>query len=168
MTSSLAIDKQGVDKQFITDYDAVLGRAAISFNSATHKRIKTQSRPPCLPPRSLSSLSDDNEEARAKYLHHQWVELGLTDVQLSNYSVLLSLPGPSPSTLLDRSSQQCFLPSGGLCDPPGRSPSPEQRSSYAAYSAVGSLEVPSPHTPPERPIQMDFSLLSLFQSPINL
>ncbi|XP_029904671.1 inactive N-acetylated-alpha-linked acidic dipeptidase-like protein 2 [Myripristis murdjan] len=90
--------------------------------------------------RSFSSLPDDSEEARAKYLYRQWVELGLTDVHLSNHAVLLSLPGPTPNTITDRSSHQCFLPSGIPCDQRGQSEMPSQQFSYAAYSAVGSLE----------------------------
>uniref|UniRef100_A0A667ZUT3 N-acetylated alpha-linked acidic dipeptidase like 2 n=1 Tax=Myripristis murdjan TaxID=586833 RepID=A0A667ZUT3_9TELE len=89
---------------------------------------------------ALHSLPDDSEEARAKYLYRQWVELGLTDVHLSNHAVLLSLPGPTPNTITDRSSHQCFLPSGIPCDQRGQSEMPSQQFSYAAYSAVGSLE----------------------------
>lgn len=93
--------------------------------------------------RSFSSLSDDSEEARARYLYRQWVGLGLTDVRLSNHTVLLSLPGSTPNTITDSSSRQCFLPNGIPCDQRGPSDLPKQRFSYAAYSAVGSLQVPS-------------------------
>ncbi|KAF3835655.1 hypothetical protein F7725_028213 [Dissostichus mawsoni] len=62
--------------------------------------------------KSFSSLSDDSEEAVARYLSRQWVELGLTDVHLSNHTVLLSLPGSTPNTITDRSSHQCSCPTG--------------------------------------------------------
>ncbi|KAJ4943894.1 hypothetical protein JOQ06_006387 [Pogonophryne albipinna] len=91
--------------------------------------------------RSFSSLSDDSEEAVARYLSRQWVGLGLTDVHLSNHTVLLSLPGSTPNTITDRSSHQCFLPNGIPCDQRGPNDLPKQQFSYAAYSAVGSLQV---------------------------
>ena len=91
--------------------------------------------------RSFSSLSDDSEEARARYLYRQWVGLGLTDVHLSNHTVLLSLPGSTPNTITYRSSHQCFLPNGIPCDQRGPSDLPKQQFSYAAYSAIGSLQV---------------------------
>ncbi|KAM9480457.1 inactive N-acetylated-alpha-linked acidic dipeptidase-like protein 2 isoform 2-T2 [Salvelinus alpinus] len=92
--------------------------------------------------RPFISISDDNEEARAEHLYQQWTDLGLTDVQLSNYSVLLSLPGPSSSRIVDRASHECFLPSGAQCDPRNHNnnPTADQHFSYAAYSATGSLE----------------------------
>lgn len=67
--------------------------------------------------------------------------MGLTDVRLSNHTVLLSLPGSTPNTITDRSSHQCFLPSGIPCDQRGASELPRRQLSYAAYSAVGSLQV---------------------------
>lgn len=91
--------------------------------------------------RSFSSLSDDSEEARARYLYRQWVGLGLTDVHLSNHTVLLSQPGSTPNTITDRSSHQCFLPNGIPCDQRGPSDLLKQQFSYAAYSAVGTLQV---------------------------
>ncbi|KAM7410623.1 hypothetical protein PAMA_001857 [Pampus argenteus] len=90
--------------------------------------------------RSFSSLSDDSEEARARYLYRQWVGLGLTDVHLSNHTVLLSLPGSTPNTITDKSSRQCFLPDGTPCDQREPNDLPKQRFSYAAYSAAGSLQ----------------------------
>ncbi|XP_067454051.1 inactive N-acetylated-alpha-linked acidic dipeptidase-like protein 2 isoform X1 [Thunnus thynnus] len=90
--------------------------------------------------RSFSSLSDDSEEARARYLYRQWVGLGLTDVHLSNHTVLLILPGSTPNTITDKSSRQCFLPNGTPCDQRGPNDLPKQQFSYAAYSAVGSLQ----------------------------
>uniref|UniRef100_A0A3B4ZX47 N-acetylated alpha-linked acidic dipeptidase like 2 n=1 Tax=Stegastes partitus TaxID=144197 RepID=A0A3B4ZX47_9TELE len=89
---------------------------------------------------SFSSLSDDSEESRARYLYRQWVGLGLTDVHLSNHTVLLSLPGSTPNTITDRSSHQCFLPNGTPCDQRGPNDLPRQQFSYAAYSAVGSVQ----------------------------
>ncbi|KAG7514082.1 inactive N-acetylated-alpha-linked acidic dipeptidase 2 [Solea senegalensis] len=90
--------------------------------------------------RSFSSLPDDSEEARARYLYRQWVGLGLTDVRLSNHTVLLSLPGSTPNTITDRSSRQCFLPNGILCDQRGLNDLPQQQFSYAAYSTAGTLQ----------------------------
>ncbi|KAM3876219.1 inactive N-acetylated-alpha-linked acidic dipeptidase-like protein 2 [Diretmus argenteus] len=90
--------------------------------------------------KSFVSLSDDSEEARARYLYRQWVGLGLTEVHLSDHTVLLSLPGPTPNTITDMSSHQCFLPNGIPCDQRGQNEMPNQQFSYAAYSAVGSLE----------------------------
>ncbi|KAM4628730.1 inactive N-acetylated-alpha-linked acidic dipeptidase-like protein 2 [Polymixia lowei] len=90
--------------------------------------------------RSFASLSDDSEETRARYLYRQWVGIGLSDVHLSSHTVPLSLPGPTPNTIMDRSSHQCFLPNGIPCDQRGQNEKPSQKFSYAAYSAVGSLE----------------------------
>uniref|UniRef100_A0A3Q0RKK4 N-acetylated alpha-linked acidic dipeptidase like 2 n=1 Tax=Amphilophus citrinellus TaxID=61819 RepID=A0A3Q0RKK4_AMPCI len=90
--------------------------------------------------RSFSSLPDDSEESRARYLYRQWVGLGLTDVHLSNHTVLLSLPGSTPNTITDRSSHQCFLPNGTPCDQRGPNDLPKQQFSYAAYSAPGSVQ----------------------------
>ena len=94
------------------------------------------------PLRALSSLPDAGEdEAWARFLYRQWVGLGLRDVRLSNHTVLLSLPGPAPNTITDSSSNQCFLPCGTPCDQPGGSYVLRSEPAYAAYSAVGSLEV---------------------------
>uniref|UniRef100_A0A3P8U1G1 N-acetylated alpha-linked acidic dipeptidase like 2 n=1 Tax=Amphiprion percula TaxID=161767 RepID=A0A3P8U1G1_AMPPE len=101
---------------------------------------KGQRRLHCFLVRSFSSLSDDSEESRARYLYRQWVGLGLTDVHLSNHTVLLSLPGSTPSTITDRSSHQCFLPNGIPCDQRGPNDLPRQQFSYAAYSAAGSVQ----------------------------
>lgn len=90
---------------------------------------------------SFSSQPEESEEARARYLYSQWMGMGLTDVRLSNHTVLLSLPGSTPNTITDRSSHQCFLPSGIPCDQRGASELPRRQLSYAAYSAVGSLQV---------------------------
>lgn len=89
---------------------------------------------------SISRQPDSSEEARARFLYHQWVGLGLTDVQLSNHTVLLSLPGTAPNTIRESSSGQCFLPTGESCDQ-GRANEPSnQQFSYAAYSAAGTLQ----------------------------
>ncbi|KAG7488079.1 hypothetical protein MATL_G00031280 [Megalops atlanticus] len=92
--------------------------------------------------RALNAVSTESEEfSRARYLLHQWTELGLTDVHLANYSVLLSHAGSSPSTITDKDSGQCFLPNGRACDARSWSPtSKDQLFSFAAYSAVGTLE----------------------------
>ncbi|XP_016528219.1 inactive N-acetylated-alpha-linked acidic dipeptidase-like protein 2 [Poecilia formosa] len=90
--------------------------------------------------KSFSSLAGDSEESRARYLYRQWVGLGLTDVHLYNHTVLLSLPGSTPNTITDRSSHQCFLPHGTPCDQRGPTDLLKQQFSYAAYSAVGSVQ----------------------------
>ncbi|KAM6921203.1 inactive N-acetylated-alpha-linked acidic dipeptidase-like protein 2 [Xenentodon cancila] len=90
--------------------------------------------------RSFSSLSDESEGARARYLYRQWVGLGLTDVHLSNHTVLVSLPGSTPNTITDRSSHQCFLPTGVPCDQRGPDYLLKQQFSYAAYSPDGSVQ----------------------------
>uniref|UniRef100_A0A3P8XYI9 N-acetylated alpha-linked acidic dipeptidase like 2 n=1 Tax=Esox lucius TaxID=8010 RepID=A0A3P8XYI9_ESOLU len=92
--------------------------------------------------RNFSSLSDYSEEASVNHLYQQWMDLGLTDIQLSNYTVLLSLPGPTSSSIVELDSHQCFLPSGAQCEPKpsNNNPMAEQHYSYAAYSAAGSLE----------------------------
>uniref|UniRef100_A0A8C3AC14 N-acetylated alpha-linked acidic dipeptidase like 2 n=1 Tax=Cyclopterus lumpus TaxID=8103 RepID=A0A8C3AC14_CYCLU len=65
----------------------------------------------------------------SKYLYRQWVGFGLTDVHLSNHTVQLSL-----------FSHQCFLPNGIPCDQRGPNDLLRQQFSYAAYSAVGSMQ----------------------------
>lgn len=114
---------------------------------------------------SFSSLADDSEEARVRYFYKRWVGLGLSDVRLSNHTVLVSLPGSTPSTITDKSSHQCFLPSGVPCDQRGANELPRQRFSYAAYSAAGSLQVqdsmhPAAGTPSLRMGKLSESLFS--------
>lgn len=92
--------------------------------------------------RSFSSLSDEGEEARARYLYRQWVEFGLTNVEVSEHTVLVSKPGSTPNTITDRSSHQCFLPTGISCDQREPKDGLQQQFSYAAYSATGSVQVP--------------------------
>ncbi|XP_075058256.1 inactive N-acetylated-alpha-linked acidic dipeptidase-like protein 2 [Mixophyes fleayi] len=64
-----------------------------------------------------------------------WTSLGLKEVQLVNYSVLLDLPGSSPNTIT-LNNGQCYYPSGQNCDEETKS----QEFMYAAYSANGTLE----------------------------
>ncbi|XP_054605582.1 inactive N-acetylated-alpha-linked acidic dipeptidase-like protein 2 isoform X2 [Nothobranchius furzeri] len=90
--------------------------------------------------RSFSSQSDESEESRARYLYRQWVGLGLTDVRISNHTVLLSLPGSKPNTITDKASHQCFLASGFQCDQRKPRDVKKQQFSYAAYSAAGSVQ----------------------------
>ncbi|XP_059543051.1 inactive N-acetylated-alpha-linked acidic dipeptidase-like protein 2 isoform X2 [Myotis daubentonii] len=84
--------------------------------------------------------SEDDTEI-SKTIKAQWTSLGLDDVQFVNYSVLLSLPGPSPSSVTLSSSGQCFHVNGQPCDGEARTHrSQDLLSSYAAYSAKGTLE----------------------------
>lgn len=84
--------------------------------------------------------SEDDMEISKKVKTH-WISLGLEDVQLVNYSVLLNLPGPSPSTVTLSSSGQCFHPNGQPCNKEARKAgSQDLLYSYAAYSAKGTLE----------------------------
>ncbi|XP_018421604.1 PREDICTED: inactive N-acetylated-alpha-linked acidic dipeptidase-like protein 2 [Nanorana parkeri] len=66
-----------------------------------------------------------------------WTSIGLKEVQLVNYSVLLDLPGSSPNTITLKNGQ-CYYPSGQDCDEETKSQ--EFPYTYAAYSASGSLE----------------------------
>ncbi|KAM9385437.1 inactive N-acetylated-alpha-linked acidic dipeptidase-like protein 2 [Pholidichthys leucotaenia] len=90
--------------------------------------------------KSFATLTDDGEESRARYLYRQWVGLGLTDVRLSNYTVPLSLPGSAPNTITDGSTHQCFLPNGTQCEQHHVNNPQQGQFSYAAYSAVGSVQ----------------------------
>ncbi|XP_032339985.1 inactive N-acetylated-alpha-linked acidic dipeptidase-like protein 2 isoform X3 [Camelus ferus] len=84
--------------------------------------------------------SEDDMEI-SKKIKTQWTSLGLEDVQFVNYSVLLNLPGPSPSSVTLRSSGQCFHPNGQPCSQEARKHSSQDPLySYAAYSAKGTLE----------------------------
>jgi N-acetylated-alpha-linked acidic dipeptidase len=84
--------------------------------------------------------SDDDMEISKKIKTH-WTSLGLEDVEFVNYSVLLNLPGPSPSTVTLSSSSQCFYPNGQPCHEEARKDSSQDLLySYAAYSAKGTLE----------------------------
>ncbi|KAI4589818.1 hypothetical protein MJG53_000867 [Ovis ammon polii x Ovis aries] len=84
--------------------------------------------------------SEDDIEI-SKKIKTQWTSLGLEDVQLVNYSVLLNLPGLSPSSVTLSSSGQCFHPNGQACSEEARKwSSQDLLYSYAAYSANGILE----------------------------
>lgn len=84
--------------------------------------------------------NEDDVEISKKIKTH-WTSLGLEDVQFVNYSVLLSLPGPSPSSVTLSSSGQCFHPNGQPCSEEARKHgSQDLLYSYAAYSAKGTLE----------------------------
>lgn len=87
----------------------------------------------------LYRSEDDTEISKA--IKTQWTSLGLEDVQFVNYSVLLNLPGPSPSSVTLSSSGQCFHPNGQPCSEDARTHSSQDLLySYAAYSAKGTLE----------------------------
>ncbi|XP_015216352.1 inactive N-acetylated-alpha-linked acidic dipeptidase-like protein 2 isoform X2 [Lepisosteus oculatus] len=91
--------------------------------------------------RDFKQLSEEEEMSQVKLLLQQWTTLGLTDVHVTNYTVLLGLPGSSPNTITDKASSRCFLPNGKSCDPKSYNPqSMEQLFTYAAYSANGTLE----------------------------
>ncbi|XP_048831882.1 inactive N-acetylated-alpha-linked acidic dipeptidase-like protein 2 isoform X3 [Brienomyrus brachyistius] len=92
--------------------------------------------------RALNAVStEDGELSRALYLFRQWTDLGLTNVYLANYSVLLSLPGSSPGTIIDKTSKKCYLPDGDACNPLNlETITSDQLFSFAAYSATGTLE----------------------------
>uniref|UniRef100_A0A673JY32 N-acetylated alpha-linked acidic dipeptidase like 2 n=1 Tax=Sinocyclocheilus rhinocerous TaxID=307959 RepID=A0A673JY32_9TELE len=87
--------------------------------------------------RDFDSLSDLTEESKVRYIAQRWDELGLKDVQVTNHTALLSYPGPALSTIIDKSGNQCYLPSGVRCDQPFASTT--DRFAFAAYSAVGNL-----------------------------
>uniref|UniRef100_A0A8K9UEM3 Uncharacterized protein n=1 Tax=Oncorhynchus mykiss TaxID=8022 RepID=A0A8K9UEM3_ONCMY len=92
---------------------------------------------------TLYQLAYDSIEAKAKQLYQQWTYLGLKDIQQASYSILLSLTGPSPSSIVHWDSHQCFLPSGAQLDPRNHNnnPTADQHLSYAACYAKGSLGV---------------------------
>ncbi|XP_006890398.1 PREDICTED: inactive N-acetylated-alpha-linked acidic dipeptidase-like protein 2-like [Elephantulus edwardii] len=93
--------------------------------------------------RNLVQLYPQNEDDTeiSKMLKTQWTSLGLEDVQFVNYSVLLSLPSPSPNTVTLSNGSQCFHPDGQPCGEGARKDSSQDRLySYAAYSAKGTLE----------------------------
>ncbi|XP_068137151.1 inactive N-acetylated-alpha-linked acidic dipeptidase-like protein 2 [Hyperolius riggenbachi] len=73
----------------------------------------------------------------AKKIALLWTSIGLKEVQLVNYSVILDLPGSSPNTIT-LPNGQCYYPSGQHCDEETKSQ--EFLYTYAAYSASGTLE----------------------------
>ncbi|KAI5614703.1 inactive N-acetylated-alpha-linked acidic dipeptidase-like protein 2 [Silurus asotus] len=89
--------------------------------------------------RNFDSLSRLSEEDRVKYLARRWEELGLKNVQLLNYTVLVSSPGSSPNTITELANKRCFLPSGASCDTQTQI-SMNESFVFAAYSSVGILE----------------------------
>ncbi|XP_017333969.1 inactive N-acetylated-alpha-linked acidic dipeptidase-like protein 2 isoform X1 [Ictalurus punctatus] len=89
--------------------------------------------------REFDSLSGLGEEAWVKYLAQRWEEFGLKNIQLINYTVLISSPGSFPNTITDIANKQCFLPSGASCDTKAHL-SINESFAFAAYSSVGSLE----------------------------
>ncbi|XP_054201955.1 inactive N-acetylated-alpha-linked acidic dipeptidase-like protein 2 isoform X5 [Homo sapiens] len=92
--------------------------------------------------RNLVQLYKNEDDTEiSKKIKTQWTSLGLEDVQFVNYSVLLDLPGPSPSTVTLSSSGQCFHPNGQPCSEEARKDSSQDLLySYAAYSAKGTLK----------------------------
>lgn len=85
--------------------------------------------------------SEDDMEIPKKIKTH-WAALGLEDTKLVNYSVLLDFPGLSPGTITVSSTGQCFYPDGQPCREEARKGhSQDLLSSYAAYSAKGTLQV---------------------------
>ncbi|KAK1806106.1 hypothetical protein P4O66_012816 [Electrophorus voltai] len=88
--------------------------------------------------RDFNSLADLGEESRVSRIAQYWEELGLKDIQLSSYEVLVSHAGPTPNTIVDMSSKKCYLPNGARCD--SRIQSSPAEPFFAAYSAVGTLE----------------------------
>ncbi|XP_037696360.1 inactive N-acetylated-alpha-linked acidic dipeptidase-like protein 2 isoform X2 [Choloepus didactylus] len=89
----------------------------------------------------LQLYESEDDMGISKNLKTYWTSLGLEDVQLVNYSVLLNLPGASPSTVTLGSSGQCFYPNGQPCgQDAGEHSSQDLLYSYAAYSATGALE----------------------------
>ncbi|XP_063560455.1 inactive N-acetylated-alpha-linked acidic dipeptidase-like protein 2 isoform X2 [Gorilla gorilla gorilla] len=92
--------------------------------------------------RNLVQLYKNEDDTEiSKKIKTQWTSLGLEDVQFVNYSVLLNLPGPSPSTVTLSSSGQCFHPNGQPCSEEARKDSSQDLLySYAAYSAKGTLK----------------------------
>nr|CAE54973.1 putative NAALADL2 protein [Homo sapiens] len=92
--------------------------------------------------RNLVQLYKNEDDMEiSKKIKTQWTSLGLEDVQFVNYSVLLDLPGPSPSTVTLSSSGQCFHPNGQPCSEEARKDSSQDLLySYAAYSAKGTLK----------------------------
>ncbi|XP_051779909.1 inactive N-acetylated-alpha-linked acidic dipeptidase-like protein 2 [Erpetoichthys calabaricus] len=94
--------------------------------------------------RHFRHFSQKQEEkiSIAKSLAEKWRELGLSEVQLFNYTVLLSLPGPSPSNITDKGTGQCFLPEGRACNTWDQKSTANEDLlyNYASYSAQGTLE----------------------------
>ncbi|KAE8603906.1 hypothetical protein XENTR_v10014497 [Xenopus tropicalis] len=85
---------------------------------------------------SVNKTNTDN----VKEIALLWNSLGLKEVQLVNYSVILDLPGSTPNTITTNNGQ-CYYPSGQACDEKTKGQqSQEFLHSYAAYSAKGTLK----------------------------
>ncbi|XP_073434919.1 inactive N-acetylated-alpha-linked acidic dipeptidase-like protein 2 isoform X4 [Dendrobates tinctorius] len=82
-----------------------------------------------------TSVNKTNSDP-AKNIALLWTSMGLKEVQLVNYSVLLDLPGSSPNTIT-LNNGQCYYASGQQCDEETKSQ--EFPYLYAAYSASGTL-----------------------------
>ncbi|KAM3834543.1 inactive N-acetylated-alpha-linked acidic dipeptidase-like protein 2 isoform 3-T6 [Vipera latastei] len=81
----------------------------------------------------------EDRDVAAKLLG-QWTTLGLEDVQLINYTVLLDLPGSSPNTVTLNNTGECYYPNGQPCNKETQTHhSQDLLYSYAAYSAKGTL-----------------------------
>ncbi|XP_053316358.1 inactive N-acetylated-alpha-linked acidic dipeptidase-like protein 2 [Spea bombifrons] len=91
--------------------------------------------------RYLTQISVNKADTdTAKEIALLWTSIGLKEVQLVNYSVLLDLPGSSPNTIT-LNNGQCYYPNGQECDEESNShQSQEFLYSYAAFSAKGTLE----------------------------
>ncbi|KAM9316536.1 inactive N-acetylated-alpha-linked acidic dipeptidase-like protein 2 [Gastrophryne carolinensis] len=101
----------------------------------------------------INNISKENIQAHYRYftensvnkldvdpvrnIAFRWNSVGLKEVQLVNYSVLLDLPGSSPNTITLKNGQ-CYYPNGQDCDEETKSQ--ELLYTYAAYSASGTLE----------------------------
>ncbi|KAM8953122.1 inactive N-acetylated-alpha-linked acidic dipeptidase-like protein 2 [Pelodytes ibericus] len=91
--------------------------------------------------RYFTQISVNKTDSEAvKEIALLWTAVGLKEVQLVNYSVLLDLPGSFPNTIT-LNNGQCYYPNGQQCDEETKShQSQEYLYSYAAYSAKGTLE----------------------------
>uniref|UniRef100_A0A671PPB9 N-acetylated alpha-linked acidic dipeptidase like 2 n=1 Tax=Sinocyclocheilus anshuiensis TaxID=1608454 RepID=A0A671PPB9_9TELE len=83
------------------------------------------------------AFSKEQVKVEPNYANKTKDELGLKDIQVTNHTALLSNPGPALSTIIDKSGNQCYLPSGVRCDQPFASMT--DPFAFAAYSAVGNL-----------------------------
>ncbi|XP_067157523.1 inactive N-acetylated-alpha-linked acidic dipeptidase-like protein 2 [Apteryx mantelli] len=91
--------------------------------------------------RDLLQFPREEDTDVAMKILARWTSLGLEDVQLANYSVLLDLPGFSSNTITLKNSGECFYPSGQQCNRETKKlHSQDLLYSYAAYSAKGTLE----------------------------
>ncbi|XP_029140586.1 inactive N-acetylated-alpha-linked acidic dipeptidase-like protein 2 [Protobothrops mucrosquamatus] len=90
--------------------------------------------------RDLIQQNGKEDRDVATKLLGQWTSLGLEDVQLINYTVLLDLPGSSPNTVTLNNTGECYYPNGQPCNKETQTHhSQDLLYSYAAYSAKGTL-----------------------------